>query len=101
MGFLDPVRPSKSFVQSFAEALRDELRDTAITVTALMPGPADTNFFGRTKMTESLMGKMPKDDPALVARQGGLRVVPIHGRGEPFPARHGQGDRQPHPGAAA
>ncbi len=61
---------SKSFVQSFAEALRDELRDTAITVTALMPGPTDTNFFGRAKMVDSLMGKGPKDDPAKVARQG-------------------------------
>ncbi|WP_156688102.1 SDR family NAD(P)-dependent oxidoreductase [Mycobacterium sp. Marseille-P9652] len=61
---------SKSFILSFAEALRDELRDTAITVTALMPGPTDTNFFSRAKMTDSLMGKGPKEDPALVARQG-------------------------------
>lgn len=61
---------SKSFIQSFAEALADELRDTAITVTAMMPGPTDTNFFNRAKMTDSLMGKGPKDDPAQVARQG-------------------------------
>ncbi|OBI37262.1 SDR family oxidoreductase [Mycobacterium sp. E2238] len=70
-GSYQPVyNASKSFVQSFAEALQDELRDTSITVTALMPGPTDTNFFGRAKMVESLMGKGPKDDPAKVARQG-------------------------------
>lgn len=70
-GSYQPVyNASKSFVQSFAEALRDELRDTSITVTALMPGPTDTNFFGRAKMVDSLMGKGPKDDPAEVARQG-------------------------------
>jgi uncharacterized protein len=70
-GSYQPVyNASKSFVQSFAEALRDELRDTAITVTALMPGPTDTNFFNRAKMLDSLMGKGPKDDPAQVARQG-------------------------------
>ncbi|MGY4646754.1 SDR family NAD(P)-dependent oxidoreductase [Mycobacterium sp. URHB0021] len=61
---------SKSFVQSFAEALRDELRDTGITVTSLMPGPTDTDFFHRAKMDETPVGKMSKDDPAQVARQG-------------------------------
>lgn len=61
---------SKSFVQSFAEALSDELRDTGITVTALMPGPTDTNFFHRAKMDDTPVGKMGKDDPALVAKQG-------------------------------
>jgi short-subunit dehydrogenase len=61
---------SKSFIQSFAEALQDELRDTAITITSLMPGPTDTNFFARAGMLNTLVGKMPKDDPAQVARQG-------------------------------
>ncbi|MGE2713247.1 SDR family NAD(P)-dependent oxidoreductase [Mycolicibacterium litorale] len=61
---------SKSFIQSFAEALRDELRDTSITVTSLMPGATDTNFFRRANLLESPMGKMPKDDPAKVAQQG-------------------------------
>lgn len=70
-GSYQPVyNASKSFIQSLAEALRDELRDTSITVTALMPGPTDTNFFARAKMVDSLMGRMPKDDPAQVARQG-------------------------------
>ena len=38
---------SKAFVQSFAQAIRNELKDTQITITALMPGPTDTNFFER------------------------------------------------------
>ncbi|GAB3225998.1 SDR family NAD(P)-dependent oxidoreductase [Mycolicibacterium hippocampi] len=61
---------SKSFVQSFAKALQDELRDTSITVTALLPGPTDTNFFARAKMLDTPVGIMPKDDPAEVAEQG-------------------------------
>jgi uncharacterized protein len=61
---------SKSFVQSFAEALRDELRDTDVTVTALMPGPTDTNFFHRAEMDDTPVGAGSKDDPAVVAKQG-------------------------------
>jgi short-subunit dehydrogenase len=61
---------SKSFIQSFSEALADELRDSDITVTSLMPGPTDTNFFHRAKMDQTPIGRMPKDDPARVARQG-------------------------------
>ncbi|BBX70268.1 SDR family NAD(P)-dependent oxidoreductase [Mycolicibacterium psychrotolerans] len=70
-GSYQPVyNASKSFVQSFVKALQDELRDTSITVTALLPGPTDTNFFARAKMLDSPIGKMGKDDPAEVARQG-------------------------------
>ncbi|ONM48919.1 SDR family NAD(P)-dependent oxidoreductase [Nocardia donostiensis] len=61
---------TKSFVQSFAEALREELRDHHITVTALLPGPTDTDFFRRARLLSSRMGQAPKDDPAEVARQG-------------------------------
>lgn len=61
---------SKSFIQSFSEAVRDELRDMPITVTALMPGPTDTNFFRRAGLADTPVGTMPKDDPAQVARQG-------------------------------
>ncbi|OBF26752.1 oxidoreductase [Mycobacterium sp. ACS1612] len=61
---------SKSFVQSFAEALHDELRDTGVTVTSLMPGPTATDFFRRAGMLDTVIGRMPKDDPAAVARQG-------------------------------
>jgi uncharacterized protein len=61
---------SKSFVQSFAEALRAELKDTGVTVTALMPGPTDTNFFHRAEMDDTRVGAGAKDDPAVVAKQG-------------------------------
>ena len=61
---------SKSFIQSLSEALYDELRDTGVTVTALMPGPTQTDFFRRGNMLDIVVGRMPKDDPAAVARQG-------------------------------
>jgi len=61
---------SKAFVQSFAEALRNELKDTGVTVTALQPGPTDTNFFHRAGMDDTKVGASAKDDPADVAKQG-------------------------------
>jgi short-subunit dehydrogenase len=62
---------SKSFVQSFALALRNELKDTGVTVTALMPGPTDTEFFARADMLDTKVGASDsKDDPADVARDG-------------------------------
>jgi short-subunit dehydrogenase len=61
---------SKSFVQSFALALRDELKDSGVTVTALMPGPTETNFFRRAKMMDTRIGTSDKDDPREVARLG-------------------------------
>jgi uncharacterized protein len=61
---------SKSFVQSFAMALRDELKDTQVTVTSLMPGPTDTEFFERADMLDTKVGAGDKDDPADVARKG-------------------------------
>jgi uncharacterized protein len=61
---------SKSFLQSFAEALVEELRDSAVTVTSLMPGPTDTEFFDRAEMQDTKVGSSPKDDPAQVAEQG-------------------------------
>jgi uncharacterized protein len=61
---------SKSFVQSFAEALRNELKDTEVSITALMPGPTDTNFFHRAEMDDTRVGAGAKDDPAMVAKQG-------------------------------
>lgn len=61
---------SKAFIQSFAEALRNELKDTDVTVTSLMPGPTDTNFFHRANMDDTKAGSSAKDDPAQVAKQG-------------------------------
>lgn len=61
---------SKSFVQSLAEALQEELNDSEVTVTSLMPGPTETNFFVRAEMEDTPVGQAKKDDPAAVAKQG-------------------------------
>jgi short-subunit dehydrogenase len=61
---------SKSFVQSFALAIRNELKDTGVTVTSLMPGPTETDFFERADMLDTKVGSADKDDPADVARDG-------------------------------
>ncbi len=59
-GSFQPVyNASKSFIQSLAEAVADELRDTDVTVTSLMPGPTDTNFFHRAKLDDTVAGRMP------------------------------------------
>jgi short-subunit dehydrogenase len=62
---------SKAFVQSLAMALREELKDTGVTVTALLPGPTESEFFDRAGLTDTKLGASDKkDDPAQVARQG-------------------------------
>jgi len=61
---------SKAFVQSFSQAIRNELKETGITITALMPGPTDTNFFERAGMEDTKVGAEKKDDPADVAKAG-------------------------------
>jgi short-subunit dehydrogenase len=62
---------SKSFLQSFTEALQDELKDSPVTLTSLMPGPTDTEFFERADLADdTAIGQGPQDDPAQVARQG-------------------------------
>jgi short-subunit dehydrogenase len=61
---------SKSFVQSFALALRNELKDTGVSITLLMPGPVETEFFERADMLDTRVGASDKDDPADVARDG-------------------------------
>ncbi|MDN3358631.1 SDR family NAD(P)-dependent oxidoreductase [Actinomadura sp. DC4] len=62
---------SKAFLYSFSEAVRHELRETGVRVTALLPGPTDTAFFERAGMEDTRLGAMEnKDDPAEVARQG-------------------------------
>ncbi|MGA5036673.1 SDR family NAD(P)-dependent oxidoreductase [Streptomyces capoamus] len=69
-GPFQPVyNASKSFVQSFAEALRNEVKDSGVTVTVFMPGPTDTDFFRRADMGDTRIGTSDKDDPADVARQ--------------------------------
>jgi short-subunit dehydrogenase len=61
---------SKAFVQSFAEAIRAEVKESGVVVTALQPGATDTNFFARAGMLDTAAGAGKKDDPAEVAKQG-------------------------------
>ncbi|WP_210649892.1 SDR family oxidoreductase [Nocardioides sp. SYSU D00065] len=66
---------SKAFVHSYAEAARHELADTGVTVTSLMPGPTDTDFFDRADMEDTRIGQGPKDSPEEVARDGWEALV--------------------------
>jgi uncharacterized protein len=59
---------SKAYLLSFAEAIRYELKDTGVTVTALLPGPTDTEFFDRAGMQNTPVNEADKDDPTEVAR---------------------------------
>ena len=68
--FMAVYGASKAFLYSLAEALRVELKDAGVTVTALMPGPTDTQFFARANMGDTKVAHMDKDDPAMVAEQG-------------------------------
>ena len=61
---------TKAFVDSFAAALRNELKDTGITVTCLMPGATETEFFERADLMDTKIGQSEKDDPADVAKLG-------------------------------
>ena len=61
---------SKAFVDSFAASIRNELKDTGITVTCLQPGGTDTEFFARADMLDTKIGTQEKDDPADVAKDG-------------------------------
>jgi len=61
---------TKAFIDSFAYALRAELKDSGVTVTCLMPGLTETEFFKRAGLTDTKAGQDDKDDPADVAKDG-------------------------------
>lgn len=63
---------TKAFVQSFTQAIRSEVKDQGITVTALLPGVTDTDFFNKADMTASkaVQDKEKMADPADVAQDG-------------------------------
>ena len=61
---------TKAFINSFSFALREELKDTGVSVTCLMPGATETEFFERADMLDTPVGQSEKDDPAFVARIG-------------------------------
>jgi short-subunit dehydrogenase len=61
---------SKAFLDSISFALRAELKESGVTVTCLMPGATETEFFERADMMDTKIGQSKKDDPAEVARTG-------------------------------
>jgi short-subunit dehydrogenase len=75
---------SKAFDKAFAAALRDELKDKGVTVTTMMPGPTDTNFFARADMldTKAGSGEGERAEVAQVAAQGFDALM--SGKGEFF-----------------
>lgn len=62
---------TKAFIDSFADAIRNEIKDAkGVTVTTLMPGPTETEFFDRADMMDTRVGAEEKADPAKVAKDG-------------------------------
>jgi short-subunit dehydrogenase len=61
---------TKAFIDSFSFALRNELKDAGVTVTCLMPGATETEFFERADLMDTKIGQSKKDDPADVAKAG-------------------------------
>jgi short-subunit dehydrogenase len=61
---------TKAFDRSFAQSIREELKDTGVTVTTLMPGATETNFVHRAEADDTKLGTSEKDDPAQVAKEG-------------------------------
>ncbi len=61
---------SKAFVHSFAMGIRTELKNSGVSVTSLMPGPTDTEFFERADMQDTRVGAAKKDDADEVAKDG-------------------------------
>src|SRR5438067_6132324 len=61
---------TKAFIDSFSFALRAELKDSGVSVTCLMPGATDTDFFARADILDTKVGTGEKDDLAEVAKAG-------------------------------
>ena len=61
---------TKAFLNSFSYALREELRDSGVTVTCLMPGVTETEYFRRAGMLDTKVATQTKDCPADVAEDG-------------------------------
>ena len=61
---------TKAFLDSFSFALRNELKETGVTVTCLMPGPTETEFFHRADLDDTKVGASKKDGADMVAKTG-------------------------------
>ncbi len=71
---------TKAFLDSFAYALRHELKGSGVSVTCLMPGATETDFFERADMLDTKVGTQKKDDPRMVAKAGFNAMM--EGKGE-------------------
>lgn len=62
---------TKAFIDNFTDALRNEIKHCkGVSLTTLMPGPTETEFFERAELMDTKVGQQDKDDPAKVARDG-------------------------------
>jgi uncharacterized protein len=61
---------TKALLDSFAYALRAEIKDSGVTVTCLMPGATETDFFERADMLDTKIGTQKKQSPEEVAEAG-------------------------------
>lgn len=61
---------TKAFIDSFSWALHNELKDSGVSVTCLMPGATETAFFERAGLLDTKLGQSKKDDPGEVAEIG-------------------------------
>lgn len=66
---------TKAFVQSFTEAIRSELKDSGVTITALLPGATATDFFSKADMMESKAVREGKLDDAEEVAKDGYRAM--------------------------
>ena len=66
---------TKAFVQSFTQAIAEEVKDKGITVTALLPGATDTDFFNKADMQQSKIVKEGKLDDAKKVAQDGYNAL--------------------------
>ncbi|MBS1303220.1 SDR family NAD(P)-dependent oxidoreductase [Loktanella sp. SALINAS62] len=70
---------TKAYLDILSWGLREELRDSGVTLTCLMPGPTDTEFFARADMLDTPVGQADdKDDPQKVAQAGYAAMMRGH-----------------------
>lgn len=81
--FMAIYAASKAFLHSWGLSIRNEVKDTGVGVTVLMPGATDTDFWRRAGMTDSRIARGHLDDPAMVARKAYHSLM--HGKDEVVP----------------
>lgn len=61
---------TKAFVHSFSEAVRAEVHGSGVTITSLLPGATNTDFFHKADMERSKLLEQKLSDPEQVAKEG-------------------------------